>query len=427
MSTFVNSDRRPPRPAILPVTSIDFPEVRQLFLSNGMPVYLLIGGSHPVVKMEVVFDAGRPHETKRLVATTCAAMLREGTTQLKAHDIASTIDHLGASLSSPFSFDVIRLQLHCLTKHVHEALPIWSQVAIDPTFPEDELALYKQRTVQRLAVDLSHNDVLAYRKATELFFGSAHPYGYNSTAAGYQEVARADLLAHHQRLLNPQNASIFVAGQPPADMVTLLEDNFGAWQGKGSRSEPSLSVEADPSKWLEEDRGKQQSAIRVGRRLFRRSHPDFPAMLVLNTLLGGYFGSRLMRNVREQKGLTYGIESSMELMKYDGYFSISLETDRVNVKPVLREIDREIIRLQEELVTPDELNMVKNYLSGYVVSLMDGPLRTIQLVISHVHKGLPVDSAIQTLEGIKRTTAERVQQLAIKYLQTDALTRVIIH
>ncbi|MBK8502267.1 MAG: insulinase family protein [Saprospiraceae bacterium] len=409
------------------VDRIDFPEPRSSAFGNGLKSFILEGGSQEVCKIDLMFLAGRPFEHKRLTAATLASTIKEGTLGQAAAMIADAVDHRGATISSPFSFDHISLQLTCLTKHVTHLLPTLIEIIRQPSFDAAELQLFKNRTIQRLAVDLSNNDVIAYRKATEQYFGADHPYGYNSDISMYGAVDRDDLLLHHGRYFTPKNALLFIAGRMSERLLEQIEDLVEDWEGPDIPAEPRLQTNALLPSHIIENMNKPQSAIRVGRRLFNRNHPDWPAFFVLNTILGGYFGSRLMKNLRESRGFTYGVQSSLESLKFDGYFSISLETDRKYVKKALGQIYREIEVLQNELVPGAELQMVKNYLGGYLLSMLDGPIQTLEVVKNNLAEDSPFDFTSTLLCKIAELSSHDIQHMAQRYLNKQDLSEVIIH
>ncbi len=419
-------------PLVPPIKMIShLPEsmVERSVLRNGLEVYSIIGSTEPVTKVELVFFAGRPYEKKKLVATACAALLREGTAQHSSAELAKKIDFYGASLVAMATFDTIRLQLFCLSKHVKDLLQYLEEIVSMASFPTEELDIYQSRSKQRLAVDLAQNEVLAYRAATEHYFGRDHPYGYNSTAQQYDDIERADLIEHFCDYLAPKNAICILAGNPPPDIYDLLDQTLGNWRKEGSHAarKPILPPSSYVSQRLEWEGSGAQTAVRLGRPLFRRGHPDFAGMFVLNTALGGYFGSRLMRNLREERGLTYGVESSLETMRFGGYLTISLETERDLATQAIDEIFREIEILQKKLIDVEELQMVKNYLAGYLLSLMDGPLQIAEILRGNLIRKNGINFARELLREIHDITAEELRSLAVKYLQTSDLSQVIVH
>ena len=414
-------------PSIHPISDLPVPEVQSDRLSNNLPVYSILGGGQEVIKVELVFLAGRPYEKQKLMASACAALFREGTTNLSSAKLAEKIDFYGASISSSFTFDSIKLNLYCLSRYLPQLLPYLDEIVSSAEFPTAELEIFKERTKQRLSLDLAQNEVLAYRQATELYFGMDHPYGYNSSPQLYDAIDRDGIVEHYQRLISPQNAFCLVAGQPKSDYLELLDQFLGHWRRPHVATKME-KVDSSPNATSVTLKGnRSQTAIRIGRRLFGRSHPDFAGMFVLNTVIGGYFGSRLMRNLREDRGLTYGVESALETMRFDGYFSISLETENRLAQAAIDEIHSEIYKLQTELIGQQELQMVKNYLAGYLLSLMDGPFQMIEIVRSNLIRQNDQDFLAHLLPKIHQASPQMLKELAIRYLKIEDLTQVVVY
>ncbi len=415
------------RPIIHDLGEVSFPQVTCTHLSNGIPVYTLVGGNQPILKIELTMQAGRPHEEKRLVATSYASLLKEGCSQYNSLQIAELFDHLGASLSTPFSFDHVSVQAHTLTKHAELVIPVLAELVKEPVFPDSELELFKKRVKQRLSVDLTQNEIVAYRMATELIFGPEHPYGYNSNAALYDEVTRSDLQMHHRRSAGPQRMCVFVAGQPSSKVMPLLEEHFGRWEKPTDPILTSLPRDYPAPTTVRDSLSRSQTAIRLGRRLFNSQDPDYVPMVLLVTILGGYFGSRLMKNLREERGYTYGIHASLEDLMYDGYLSINLETDKKHHQACIQEIHREIGLLQQQFVSEKELKMVKTYLCGHLLSKMDGPIQAMGVIrkgILHAEDTSFINTFIQRL---MRVDQDRLREVANRYLNIEAFTTVILH
>ncbi len=415
------------RPPIHSITKIDIPDPEVQMLPNGMTLYSIRGGDQPVSKIDFVFNAGRPYETKRLASTALASIIKEGTRNRSASEIAECIDRHGASISAPYSFDHINLRLVCLTKHLNVLLPLLTEIISAPSFSDGELNLFKRRIIQKLALDLSQNEVVAYRLATEQYFGSEHPYGYNSTKEAYLDLSLADIEEHYQRCISPQTGYIIAAGELPDNLAQILGQLLIGWGYTAPQPPASLSDKFPTSSFIEKEMQKAQTAVRLGCKMFSRRHPDWPVFFVLNTILGGYFGSRLMKNLREERGLTYGVSSAIESFRYDGYFSINLETERHLVSDAIAQIEMEIRKLHNELVPEEELKMVQNYISGYFLSMMDGPLQMQEVLRSNLAEDQPMQFTADLYNKIKATTSHDLQLMARKYLQLSNLSTVIIH
>lgn len=414
-------------PAILEVQNLFLPRPQVLHLDNGIPVYVLDFPGQEIVKIEAVFRAGRPEEAKRLASRATAKLLREGTLTRTAADIAEHFDYYGGSLSVPTNLDTTNVLLFSLKKYVHELIPVFAEVLQQPTFPESELETFRRTSLQELLVDLEKVEVQAYRKITELIFGENHPYGYNSVAEDYTALTRDDVLQHFEQWYTPSNCTLFASGRIDAGVLQLLNQYFGQNPVKGRVPvfQP-LHIHVKPRKIHIPQPGSLQSAIRVGRRLFGREHPDFNGIFVLNTIIGGYFGSRLMTNIREKKGYTYNIYSTADAMLHDGCFYIATEVNKDKSAATLRAIMAEMKKLREHPVSDDEIAMVRNYLLGMLLNGLDGPMNISDVVRSLVVDGLPWESYEALVHTIRHITPAELQELAQRYLQPEDFWTVTV-
>ncbi len=396
-------------------------------LANGIPVYETNLGTQDILKLDMVFYAGRPYERKKLASRCAAALMREGTKQHTSAELAETIDYYGGTLSMPISMDMAGVQLHTLTKHFDKLLPLVTEIVSEPTFPQEELDSFVVRNKQRLQVDLSKNDFVAYRKFTELLFGSDHPYGFNSYAETYEAILRDDLVTHFKENYTSGNCMIFLSGKTNEAVRRMLDEQLGQAIAKGERRHVGgLPVNHEPQRLHEPMPDTVQKAVRIGCHLFNRNHPDYNGMYVLNTILGGYFGSRLMTNIREEKGYTYNIYSSHEAMLHGGYFYVGTEVGNEFVDKTIQEIYVEMEKLQQDLVDDDEMAMVKNYLLGTLLTNLDGPFNIAEVVKTFVSEGLELKAFEELAAAIKSITAEEVRELARKYFSKKDMWEVVV-
>jgi zinc protease len=405
-------------PPIADIGNLTVPPYELHHLQNGTPLYVVNMGTQEVVKLEIVFHAGRPFEHRQLAARATLSMLKEGCAEYDAAAIAEQIDFYGATLQTPYSLDSSNIALYTLNKYFDRVLPVVAAMLSSPQFPQKELDQFKQRNLVDLQVELSKTDVVAYRNITELMFGPTHPYGYNSNAATYEALTREDLIRHFSTHYVVGNCVMFLSGKVEAGMIRQIDDLFSRAIPVG-KSEPSLPVVENlaPRKCYFPHPDRIQSAIRIGRRLFNRTHADYAGMYVLNTILGGYFGSRLMTNIREKKGYTYNIYSSLDPMRFDGAFFISTETDTRFVKDTLRQIYRELDKLRTAPVGEDELEMVRNYLLGGFLNMLDGPFNVADIYKTIILEDLPADYFENVVNTVRHITATTLQDLAQRYLQ----------
>ena len=412
-------------PPIKRIEKMLLPKPKKLRLSNGLRVHIIDMGTQDVLKLQLVFRAGRPFEKKKLIAKTTARLLREGTTNFSSAAIAEQIDFYGATLSTPTNLDNSNLVFYTLKKHFETLLPLVTELLTAPTFPADELKAYIDNTKRRLQVDLTKNDVVAYRKITEFIFGKHHPYGYNSDSRAYNNVKRADLVKHFKQHYNARNCELFISGRVTDDVIRLLDQHIGQLPvGRKSRLPKFKLTEAVPEKRHISIPNSMQTAIRIGKQTIGRKHPDFAGFTVLNTILGGYFGSRLMMNIREEKGYTYNIYSTQDTMLHDACFYVSTEVGNEFTAAAIKEIYKEIDILCNDLVPEAELEMVRNYMLGNMLNMVDGPFHVADVVKTMVLNEIPFDMFDTLIGTVNTISAQEIRDLAQKYFQNQQMWEV---
>ncbi len=382
----------------------------------------------PILITEMIWRAGRPFEGQRLVAGATNALLTEGSGSYTAADLEQLFEQYGTSLETPDDNDVACLSLATIVKHADRLLPVMAEVTATPTFSPRALKRYLKRSKQQLREDLEDPDTLAYRMLSEATFGLDNPYGYGGDKADFDALTVAALRAHYDRCYGAANATLRVVGQLSPGVEQLLDKTFGQLPAGSRAADPSYAVGEQPPGLLQVHRPRaQQTMIRRGRRGFRITDPDYAGLCVLETILGGYYGSRLMRNIREEKGYTYGIDSDLDTYRFDGTFGISADVANENVVEVRREILREMEKLRQDLVPPQELDMVRAYLLGGLVMDLDGPLAVSSRYRSAIIKEYDAVGHLARLdETIRTITAEEIRELAQRYLRPELDWEVIV-
>ncbi len=411
-------------PPVHPVTSLDLPEPVMYKLDNGVLLYVLDFPGQEILKIEVVFRAGRSCEEKRLTSRTTARLLREGTSLKKSAEIAEFFDFYGASVSIPSNLDTANIVLYTLSRYAPDVIPAFAELITDPVFPDEELATYQRTGIQELSVELEKVETVAYRKVTELIFGENHPYGYNSVEADYISLQRTDLEHFYQNWYRPDNCFIVASGCVDEKAKAALNRHLGTgWKVPATNKNIPLASHAErgekPSRIHISHPGSLQTAIKVGRRAFGRNHPDYDGLYVLNTVLGGYFGSRLMTSIREKKGFTYNIYSTLDAYVNDGCFYIATEVNAENTASAVRAILSEMKKLRERPVGDEELGMVRNYLLGMLLNGLDGPLNVSDIIRGLLAEELHLGVFSRLANKINSITPEELQQLACRYLNPD--------
>jgi zinc protease len=417
---------RKKQPTIHEVTKLTLPKTELFYLDNQIPVYVINAGLQDVVKIEVVFRAGRPFEKKPLASRATASLLKDGTASYSSAEIAEKIDFYGGTLTTPFNIDTSNIVLQCLGKHFEQLLPILAEVIQVPTFDQKELDTFIQNNISNLNVELSKNEVLAYREFTESIFTSKHAYGYNTVEKMYRNLRREQLVEHHEENFHAGNCSIFLSGKITEQTLNLVNQHLGKLVKKEQNTFVAPQIKVKPKTIKIDKKDSSQTAIMLGKRIITRKHEDYTTFFVLNTILGGYFGSRLMENIREKNGYTYNIYSSIESMLYDGYFHISTEVGNEYLELTRQEIFKEIEILQTELVSEIELKMVQNYLLGNILTMIDGPFNVAEIVKGYVTEDIELERFERIVDDIRRITPQDLKNCAIKYLAKKDFTEVIV-
>ncbi|HRQ51583.1 MAG TPA: pitrilysin family protein, partial [Agriterribacter sp.] len=331
---------------------------RKFVLHNGVAVYAIDAGVEEVVQLELVFNAGNWYEHKNLVASATNHMLKNGTSQKNAFHINEHFEYYGSYLNRACYNETATLSLHSLTKHLHELLPVMQELITDSTMPETELDIYRQNMKQKLEVNLKKCDFVSNRLIDEYLFGINHPYGRYSSTIAYNALQAEQLRRFYDQYYVNGHCTIFVAGKMPHNIEWLLNENFGSLPlNKVQLPEIVHPVEpaAEKKYRIINDREGIQGAIRIASHFPGRHHPHFTKAQVLNTLFGGYFGSRLMSNIREDKGYTYGIHSYMQNHIQQTAWMISTEAGKAVCEATISEVYKEMQALRENPVTEEEL------------------------------------------------------------------------
>jgi len=415
-------------PAYQAIDHINLIKPEHTQLANGCNIYCFNSGDQELVRIEWVFGNLRFNPANPLLNLAVNTMLNDGTKTLTAAQIADTIDFYGAFFQAEYGYDNSEVTLYSLNKHLHKTLPVIKDILTNSIFPEKELETFVRNQQQKLQVSLEKNDVVARRNFNKAIYGDSI-YGYAGIADDYKTLQRDDLLAHYQQMYQPSNCTIIIAGKIEQETIDLLKNTFGdSWTNtaeKPDTTQPELTAAAEHFYFTEKP-DALQSAIRMGLPFINRSNPDFPSVQVLNTVLGGYFGSRLMANIREDKGYTYGIGSGMSSLKHAGALFIATEVGADVCKPAVSEIEKEINILKTELVPEEELTLVRNYMLGSLLGSLENVFSHADKFKSLYFSGLDYDYYDRYTETIRAITSDDLIKLADKYLNLDGFYKVIV-
>lgn len=379
--------------------------------------------AQPVTKIDFVFKAGKWFEEKAGVSRFTAHLLEKGTVGHTAHEIANRLDSMGAFLEIGSDADYSALTLFTLNKFFKEVAELGCELIRDSNFLEEELETEKEIFLQQLAVNEQKNHFLASRALRKNIYGPNHPYGRPVTAGDVEKITREDLKRHHQKYIVPE--AVFVTGQVRDEEMLFLQQQLAAFPERKENLNgdfPLLPGEKTVSIAREKS---LQCSIRMGRRAIQSLHPDYPALSLLTHILGGYFGSRLMANIREEKGLTYGIYSHPVTFKNDSMLSIGADVSKKDVEEACKEIKKEWQKLREEPVESNELEVAKNHFLGSMQLQLANPFAVTEKFKWLRMHNLPPDYYTGLIEQIKDCTPEQLLRTAQQYLAEDKWTSVV--
>jgi zinc protease len=417
-------------PASKEIGKIKIQEAKKSSLDNGIPVYAINAGFQDLVKVEFLFlhhDSFNPAQP--IIDSGTNRMLSEGSSRHNAQQLAEMVDRFGAFYETEEAADYNSVVLFTLNKYLDQTLPILFEILTDPTFPENELLTFKQNNRQRLIVESEKVNAVARRKFNEVIFGSGHSYGHYIKPDDYEKLTRQAMQAYHKKNYHSNCCNIIVAGRVNDETTASLNKFFGLnnWEGRKKSESKEIPVQSSfERKHLIEKKDAVQSAIRIGKILFNKTHPDYIGMTILNTALGGYFGSRLMSNIREDKGYTYSIGSAVVSMKQAGSFFISTEVGADVTSLAIDEIHKEIERLRNEPLETDELMMVKNYMMGSFLKGIDGAFQLADRWKGLLIYGLEYEYFYRYLDTIRTIKADELMALAKKHLDLEYFYEVVV-
>lgn len=413
------------QPEIITPRSVDMPRAVQHTASNGVKIYVLDTDDFEVVRFTFVFRAGTSMQLKSFTASATANMLGEGSTSLSAQQIADELDFYGSYFDVNIDRDYSYISFVSLSKFFSETAHVASEIVLRPAFEERELQRYCQKRKQSLAIERKKVEVQSRELFAEALFGANHPYGISASGDRYDDITRDDIIALYQRLYTAANCFVVCSGRVDDTVLRSIEEMVMTLPAGNTPRVEFPDVESTPSIRRDID-GALQSSIRVGRMLFQRTHPDFVGMQVVAATLGGYFGSRLMQNLREEHGYTYGVMAAMVNFDREGYLAIATQVAREHRDDALREIYYEIERLRTELVPEEELQMVKNMMIGEVLRILDGPFGIADVTIENIMCGVGNEYTEQNVETIFAITPEEILRLAQKYLRREDLIETVV-
>ncbi len=413
------------RPAIQPITAPAIPHYTWRTTSSGAPIYLLHNSTQGVVRVSFVFRAGTSYQSAPFSASTVVNTLSEGTANMSGAQVAEGLDFLGSYYDANIDRDWAVVTFCSLSKFVHPTLDIAEEVIARPTFPESEVASYCAKRKEQLHIQRSKPDQLSRELFGKALFGPNHPYGITSPEEAYDSLAREQLVEFYHTHYNAASAFAIICGDFADDVEARVEAILAALPAGEADQRAIPEPTATPLSTLQ-IKGAVQSSLKIGVPLFSRSHPDFVPMQIVATALGGYFGSRLMQNLREQHGYTYGAYAAMINLDESGYFVMSAEVAAEHTDAAIEEMLGEMERIGREEISEEELDIVRKTIVGDVMRIFDGPFGAADVTIENIQNNENNDYTEHFLERVATITPAELQQVAAKWLKKSSAVVTIV-
>ncbi len=416
------------QPPVHPVVKVVIPEVKSLYLENGIPVFSVEAGTEDIMRMEIIFRAGQARENIPMLASTTNLMLSEGSQSYTSEELNRLLDYYGVFINLNPEKDLAGIVLFFLNKHIDKVLELAHELLFRPLFPENELNNLMQKRLRWYLVNREKPANKAMDQFFESAFGKLHPYGRQLQENDFEKINPVIIKEFYSKYYTPDNMTIIISGKLHPGSIDLLNKYFGETAlVKSPKADHKNILCPNALKEVHLEKADAvQTAIRIGSPTINKRHPDYPGLKILNTILGGYFGSRLMKNIREEKGYTYSISSSVNSLDLTGYKLISTEVSPKNCSETTDEIFNEIKKLQSAKVGDKELELVRNYMSGEMVRMFDGPFAIAESFRSVWEFGLENDYYSRLSEKILKISPDEIIELAGTYYKIDELYKVTV-
>jgi predicted Zn-dependent peptidase len=424
-----------PQPTLPPAAPFGVPAVHSGVTPNGIQLRVVEQHELPLVQVTLTVTGGSRLDGQTAgIATFMAGMLDEGAGTRDALALQSELAYLGANLSTTADWDRVTVSLKVPLRALPSALVLMSDVVLRPTFPAEEVRRQRDLRLTGLLQARDQPNTLASLAFNQVVYPETHPYarsalGDSVTVAKYDSAL---VRRFYEGSMRPDRASLFVVGDITEPQVrTLVERQFGSWRPMGAvlplPTAPDTVARATATRvWLVDKPEAAQSVIMIGWPGVERTSPDYAALLVMNTLLGGSFTSRLNMNLRETKGYSYGASSGFSYRVVPGPF-IASSSVRTNVTDSsLVEIFKELRGVRDVPVPQDELDRARAYVEMGIPGTLESTSQVAGQMAQLATFGLALDELSRLAARVRAVTAADVQRVAREYLTPDRAHVVVV-
>ncbi len=410
-------------PPFVKTNSLDLPHPIVMNLNSNTNLFVIAGVKQNVCKVELILQAGKWFENKVGLSNFTSALLEKGTLKKTSSEIAEIFDNCGAHLEINPGYDSISISLITVKDHLPKLLPLLQEILLAPSFPQTEWNLVKDIFLQNLKISNEKTSAVASKLIRKNVFGAGHPYGTSIQEADVEALSVSDFSAYYRA--NFKIKSIFICGDLKPAEIDFIGTGFASLFSTHASEAPSMQQNVVPFKQHVE-KENIQSSIRLAKKSLLKTHPHYFGLLLVNHLLGGFFGSRLMKNIREDKGLTYGIHSSLVTFQKDSMFVIEADVNKANLELALAEIKNEIKRLSTHLVGGEELTLAKNHFIGSLQTELANPFSVAEKIKNIELNALGHNFYQRLIHQIEIITPQEFQSLSQRYFQEESIFEVTV-
>jgi predicted Zn-dependent peptidase len=406
--------------------SIELVKAETIELENQSLLHTVNAGTQEVVRLEIIFQAGSKYETLNGVSYFTSKMLAEGTSTRSSKEITEYLELFGAFYELHHGPDSFNIMVYSLKKYLQQVIAVIVELIQVPTFPDEELNNLKNITSQSIKVNQNKTSYLASNRFKQCLFGD-NPYGKVLDEEAINKIGKKELLDFFKTNIEGKRFDIVLSGNIDKWVIKIIKESLGKISVQKNKLVLADQLKSQFSTKIElvEKKDSLQSSLRLGNITIRKDHPDYFNLVLINEILGGYFGSRLMKNIREEKGFTYGISSSIVHMRDVSYFVIGTDVKKENSQETLDEIKKEIDILRSNLIPSEELETVKNYLIGTFLSSINTAFSLADKFKSIYFFNIQYSFYEEYIISIKKAHSKALLETANKYLDYDRMTKIV--
>lgn len=399
-------------------------KINKVVLKNGIKTYILNDKETEVIKISVIFEVGHNKENKHLLATFANQLHKEAGEGRTANETAEIFDFYGSKILSSISFEKSELELTAPNDFIYDVFPYFANIVINPSFPENEFELTKTKFIEKIKLSAQKTKYIAHSNLYSIIFGNESSRGHITTIQDIENITLNEVKEFASKHYIAKNASIYIYGNISDDLLNFILSYFDndnlRWNQKRTIIKNIISSPNKKAVRIDKIvKDSQQNSLYLATVLNPLKENEKIELAVINTILGGYFGSRLMSTIREKKGYTYGIYSYV--IKYNDCTILVIACDLGNdyIEKTIVEIKKEICKLRTVILGEKELERVKNYLMGDLIASIDGSINQFDMWKLMIEKKIHPSYLERAFKRYGEISSEEIRDIARKYLRAS--------